>query len=85
MLIAMSFNGYILLSIILGGLLGHFFSAADTLGSAVAVMEDEEEEREFQLQQRKSRLSGKEGSELEYEKRGDFGEDSYGAASGACC
>ncbi|PWN52595.1 hypothetical protein IE53DRAFT_405048 [Violaceomyces palustris] len=44
MLIAMSFNGYMLISIVLGGLLGHFFSTWDTLGSFVEEEEEEEEE-----------------------------------------
>ena len=35
MLIAMTFNGYILISIILGALVGYFFSTWDTLGMVV--------------------------------------------------
>ncbi|PWN93063.1 Ctr copper transporter, partial [Acaromyces ingoldii] len=35
MLIAMSYNGYILISIVLGGLVGHFFSTWDTLSFAL--------------------------------------------------
>ncbi|SNX87450.1 related to CTR3 - high-affinity copper transporter of the plasma membrane [Melanopsichium pennsylvanicum] len=34
MLIGMTFNGYILIAIILGGIFGHFFSTWDTLGSS---------------------------------------------------
>ncbi|KAJ1576602.1 hypothetical protein NDA11_001933 [Ustilago hordei] len=34
MLIAMTFNGYIIIAIVLGGIFGHFFSTWDTLGSA---------------------------------------------------
>ncbi|GAC97870.1 Ctr copper transporter [Pseudozyma hubeiensis SY62] len=33
MLIAMTFNGYIIIAIVLGGIFGHFFSTWDTLGS----------------------------------------------------
>lgn len=35
MLIAMTYNGYVLLSIILGALVGYFFSTWDTLGTVV--------------------------------------------------
>lgn len=34
MLIAMTFNGYIIIAIVLGGIFGHFFSTWDTLGSS---------------------------------------------------
>ncbi|PWN94965.1 Ctr copper transporter [Tilletiopsis washingtonensis] len=39
MLLAMSFNGYLLIAIVLGGLFGHFFATWDTL--AVPLDEDE--------------------------------------------
>lgn len=92
MLIAMSFNGYILLSIVLGGLFGHFFSASDTLGMAVAVIEDEEEEREYRSKEKKLLRDVRNGvdekssiGESEFERKAGFGSESYGGASGACC
>ncbi|SPO29855.1 related to CTR3 - high-affinity copper transporter of the plasma membrane [Ustilago trichophora] len=41
MLIAMTFNGYIIIAIVLGGVFGHFFSTWDTLGSAHLVDADD--------------------------------------------
>lgn len=41
MLIAMTFNGYIIIAIILGGIFGHFFSTWDTLGSSHLLDVDE--------------------------------------------
>lgn len=41
MLIAMTFNGYIIIAIVLGGIFGHFFSTWDTLGSSHLVDLDE--------------------------------------------
>ena len=40
MLIAMTFNGYIIIAIVLGGIFGHFFSTWDTLGSSHVVDTD---------------------------------------------
>lgn len=40
MLIAMTFNGYIIIAIVLGGIFGHFFSTWDTLGSSHLVDTD---------------------------------------------
>ncbi|CDS81968.1 related to CTR3-high-affinity copper transporter of the plasma membrane [Sporisorium scitamineum] len=41
MLIAMTFNGYIIIAIVLGGIFGHFFSTWDTLGSSHLVDVDQ--------------------------------------------
>ncbi|KAK0537721.1 copper transporter complex subunit Ctr4 [Tilletia horrida] len=43
MLIAMTFNGYILIAIILGGFAGHFVSTWDNLSRAVSPDEDEDD------------------------------------------
>jgi copper transporter 1 len=37
MLIAMTFNGYIIIAIVLGAIFGHFFSTWDTIGSSQIV------------------------------------------------
>ena len=41
MLIAMSYNGYIILSIVLGGFVGHYFSTWDTLTFEMEGSEDD--------------------------------------------
>lgn len=40
MLLAMSFNGYLLIAIVLGGLFGHFFATWDTI--AVPLDDDDD-------------------------------------------
>ncbi|PWN45998.1 hypothetical protein IE81DRAFT_79638 [Ceraceosorus guamensis] len=92
MLIAMSFNGYILISIVLGGLVGHFFSTWDTL-----CFELEEQEDPYLLTTGGGAGATGLGSnavapatlqhdagEKTTQSRGQ-GHDTYGQHSGACC
>lgn len=100
MLIAMSYNGYILISIVLGGLVGHFFSTWDTL--SFPLDESSEDLNLFgagELQQvsephypsegrgvsAKDRTADFEANKEIAAQRSVKGQDLYGAASGACC
>ncbi|KAL9934091.1 hypothetical protein V8E36_007173 [Tilletia maclaganii] len=97
MLIAMSFNGYILLAIMLGGFAGDFVSTWDNLSRAM-VDDDSADENDLLLfgAPANSGLSGgqvdavasSKAAELEAEQRAlrlgqEHGEGAYG--SGACC
>ena len=74
MLIAMSFNGYILISIVLGGIVGHFVSTWD-----VFYMEAIELNTEFD----DSQLMGKASTPAYL--NAIHKTDKYQANSGACC
>lgn len=73
MLIAMSYNGFILIAIVLGGLVGHFFSTWDTLSFTLAP--DEMDTDDTQLMGLAEQPTG-------HTEKG-FGD--YGSNSGACC
>ncbi|UZJ53910.1 hypothetical protein CBS101457_003230 [Exobasidium rhododendri] len=72
MLIAMSYNGYIIIAIVLGGLVGHFFSTWDTLS-----MQSDTDDDDTQLMGQ-DRSTGQ-------RMTGARSQATYGNASGACC
>ena len=71
MLIAMSYNGYVLIAIVLGGLVGHFFSTWDTLSMDLEadVDGDAHLSDQYGLVRKGQPLDG----------------GAYGNTSGACC
>jgi hypothetical protein len=73
MLIAMSYNGYIIIAIVLGGSVGHFFSTWDTLSM------------QYDLDGEDSQLMGQDGSISPKTVGGLRSDAVYGNASGACC
>lgn len=84
MLIAMTFNGYILLAIMLGGTLGHFFSTRDTLGYGGVVVRQERSADQDSIEEKAGGGNGDEQHArdgLRVRSRPDV----YNTASGACC
>jgi hypothetical protein len=73
MLIAMSYNGYILIAIVLGGVVGHFVSTWDTL----SMQYEQEGEDDTQLM-------GQDGSRRKSRALMNS-QSAYGNVSGACC
>lgn len=95
MLIAMSYNGYILISIVLGGLVGHFFSTWDTLSFALDDSADDLHLFGEQLTSEHHNLSASEGGAKGHAQQEALTEnitrrkhqvqELYGNGSGACC
>jgi hypothetical protein len=73
MLIVMSYNGYIIIAVVLGGLVGHFVSTWDTLSLQL----DDQDDEDSQLMGQ-DKYSGKTTALLR-------SEGAYGNVSGACC